>query len=160
MHRTITLEGRLEIVLRDAEGRRRRTMCAPNTIVDRGVENILYLLTQNSTDPAPATIYIASLHVGTGDVAPTRADEALAHDVYAVDFGPSERLVYPALSEITFQHTLALADAVGYNLCEAGLVMAPAGTTGTLFARQVYAMFAKTAAMTATYIWTIRIATL
>lgn len=122
-----------------------------NTIVFGGLSAIIQLLAQNTGGPAPNTLNITSLHVGTGTIAPTRADTALVNDVFTMALVSADRTVALSTSQLTITKTLGTTDANGNTLTEAGLFLAD----GSMFARQIHPAIPKTNIITITYEWQI-----
>lgn len=154
--------GRVILTLRKARTSELvQRMESTNTIVGDGLEALLYLITQNTTEPAPANFAISSLRLGTGTTPSTQADKSLESEVYAVNFGTSEKLVVPASREVIFTHVLGSSEGNGYRYSEAGLAMRDASlpTFSKLFARFVHPPYDKISGVEATYEWHIGIST-
>lgn len=152
------LSGRVTISIRDVSTKKLlRRMQSPNLIVGDGLISLLYMISQNSTDPAVTSLAIRSLRLGTGGTPPTDADKNLESEVYAVNLVESDRLVIPASREIIFSHLLGSADGNGYKYREAGLVMADASLPAysKVFARYTHPPFTKTIDNEAQYEWNI-----
>jgi hypothetical protein len=149
---TTPMRGDVFMTVRDAEtGEILTKYTIKNTIVYNGLNSIIRLLAQNAGDPAAANLKIASLHVGTGTIAPTRADVALLGDVFTMALVDADRVESIATSQLVITKTLGAGDANGSTLTEAGLFLAD----GTLFARQIHPAIPKTNIITITYEWQI-----
>lgn len=144
------LQGVVSMTVRDAEtGEKLFSYRRKNTIVYNGLNAVMQLLAQNVAAPAPATLQIASLRVGTGTVAPTRPDVALVAQVFSMALVSADRVVSTATSSMTITKTLGAGDANGNTLTECGLFLAD----GSMFARQIHSAVSKTALITITYEW-------
>ena len=121
-----------------------------NTITYDGLSGIIKLLAQNSGDVL-ADYQIKSLRVGTGTIAPTRADTALVAEVFSMPLVDVDRVETIATSQLVITKTLQTTEANGNTLVEAGLFY----NNGTLFARQIHPAIPKTVIITVTYEWQI-----
>jgi hypothetical protein len=144
------LHGRVTMYVRDARtGELLLRLRHHNTIVYTGLNAILQLLAQNVLSGAPATHQISTLRVGTGTVAPTRADLGLGTEVFSMALADVNRVESFATGELIITQTLLGPDANGNTLTEAGLFLAD----GSMFSRQIHAAITKGPAITVTYEW-------
>ena len=156
----MSLSGRVTISIRNAITKKLvRRMQSSNLIVGDGIIALLYMIAQNTTDPAPSTFAVASLRLGTGTTPPNDGDKNLETEMYAVNLTDSDKLVVPASREIVFSHLLTSSDGNGPKYAEAALVMADASLPAysKVFARYTHPPFTKTVDNEALYEWHIGI---
>lgn len=146
------LQGVVTMTVRDAEtGEKIFAYRRKNTIVYNGLNTVIRLLAQNGGGPAPSTLQIASLRVGTGTVAPSRPDTTLVAQVFSMGLIDADRVESLSTSSLTITKTLGALEANGSTLTECGLFLAD----GSMFARQIHPAVSKTALITITYEWQI-----
>jgi hypothetical protein len=127
-----------------------------NMIMYDGLIAILTLLAQLATDPAPSTLKVSGLRVGTSSTAPARTQHDCVAPVYTI------ALVDANLTKTTVgTYELRIAATLpngtggdpfnGVSLTEAGIILG----SSTLFARQIHPAIAKNTSNIVEYDWRI-----
>lgn len=127
-----------------------------NMIVGTGLTAVLQLLAQKTGDPAPTTLSITGLRVGTGTTPPVRGNTNLQSPVYTNPLADGDKVETTSGTwELRILSTLPNGtNGDPYNnvtLSEAGLIMG----TNILFARQIYPGIPKNTANVIEYDWRI-----
>lgn len=165
------MEGRLQIVVRDASGRPTYFWAQPNKIVFGAADVVLALLCQRTADypgGLPAQIandQIYSMRMGTSATPAQRSDQNLGVPIIGKVIGNANKIT-TIPGEVAFVTTLETTDANGFTLQEAGLFTRGSGTgamdapgisvvTPRLFARQAHPPIPKTNAISLEYTWRI-----
>jgi hypothetical protein len=127
-----------------------------NMIMYNGLTAVLQLLAQKSGDPAPSTLKVSGLRVGTGTTPPARGDTNLVAPVYTITVNDGDKTeTTSGTFELRVLSTLPNGtNGDPYNnvtLSEAGLILG----TNLLFARQIYPGIPKNTANVVEYDWRV-----
>lgn len=136
--------GKVQVVLRDKDGKIKQEFETTNLVVDDGLDHIASRL--NSTPTA-----MSHMALGSGSTAAASSDTALGSELARVAFD-SDNVTNNAIAYVA---TFSAGTATG-SIEEAGVFNA--SSAGTMLCRTVFSVVNKAATDTLTVTWTVTIA--
>jgi len=144
LHDTVKKRGRLRIVVRRRrDGKIENVIDEKNVIVNTGKRQMAHLVAGSGED-----CYVTQMQFGTGSTPESESDVTLQSPITPVK---PVTVSFPDLYKVTFQAFLMDDEAVGFTLCEAGLLTG----SDVLVARKVHAGLDKDDEHIFEYNWTI-----
>lgn len=146
----VNMTGKLSIVVRDADGNIKRTICVPNLVVTTGKNYVAGRMVGAGGDPT----VMSHMAIGSGVVAPAAGNSTLGTELGRVALGSWTQGVGGAANTVTGAAMFPAGVGTG-AITEAGIFND--GASGVMLCRTVFPVVNKLAADSIAITWTITV---